>query len=526
MLRPRRWARLLVRRLLPLLLLLSLLLIASKDSLAPHFVPAGLRDAKSVLWVISHPDDESFFFAPSILSLLETGEGRLGSLLCLSVGNHEGLGQTRGKELKASCRTLGIPEERCVALDDPTLPDDPTVRWSTEAVEAAVRGYIERWSVDTVLTFDDYGVSGHANHRATSAALQSVARSDPAFPPVYMVESTPLFAKYTSLVLLPFHTIRTILSPSTALFVNTPRQYLQTRRSFDAHQSQKRWFRELFVSFSRYLCPPLDFSPLTSLTMRPTPPSWLKLLVPVKRTVDYAVKIRVGPKGVETKGVKHSMNPFDEIAVEEAVRLREKAKDAIEKITVVSIGPAKASEVLRTALAMGADDAIHVETAEDQVVEPLAVAKALKELVGTESPDLVIMGKQAIDDDSSQVGGMLAGMLGWPQANFASKVDLDAAGKQVTVSREIDGGLETLKMQLPAIVTTDLRLNQPRYASLPNIMKAKKKPMKKLKPEDVKADFTPRLETVDVKAPPPRQGGAKVESVDEVVAKLKEAGVL
>lgn len=157
--------------------------------------------------------------------------------------------------------------------------------------------------------------------------------------------------------------------------------------------------------------------------------------------------------------------------MEEAVRLREKAKEAIEKITVVSIGPAKASEVLRTALAMGADDAIHVETAEDDVVEPLAVARTLKEVVGREQPDMVIMGKQAIDDDSSQVGGMLAGMLSWPQANFASQVDLDVAGKSVTVSREIDGGLETLKMSLPAIITTDLRLNQPRYASLPNIMK-------------------------------------------------------
>lgn len=156
--------------------------------------------------------------------------------------------------------------------------------------------------------------------------------------------------------------------------------------------------------------------------------------------------------------------------------MREKAKEAIEKITVVSIGPAKASEVLRTALAMGADDAIHVETKEDDVVEPLAVARALKALVGQESPDLVIMGKQAIDDDSSQVGGMLAGMLGWPQANFASEVDLDTAAKTVTVSREIDGGLETLKMSLPAIITTDLRLNQPRYASLPNIMKVRPRP--------------------------------------------------
>ncbi|GAA6063403.1 hypothetical protein JCM10212_005470 [Sporobolomyces blumeae] len=260
--------------------------------------------------------------------------------------------------------------------------------------------------------------------------------------------------------------------------------------------------------------------------MRPTPPSWLKLLVPVKRTVDYAVKIRVGPKGVETKGVKHSMNPFDEIAVEEAVRLRERMKDAIEKITVISIGPAKASEVLRTALAMGADDAIHVETAEDQVVEPLAVAKTLQHFVDQDKPDIVLMGKQAIDDDSSQVGGMLAGMLNWPQANFASKIDLDAGSKQVTVSREIDGGLETLKMSLPAVITTDLRLNQPRYASLPNIMKAKKKPMKKVKPEEVGVDFTPRLETVNVTAPPPRKGGDKVESIDEVVAKMKEAGVL
>ncbi|GAA5990673.1 hypothetical protein JCM11641_001271 [Rhodosporidiobolus odoratus] len=260
--------------------------------------------------------------------------------------------------------------------------------------------------------------------------------------------------------------------------------------------------------------------------MRPTAPNWLKILVPVKRTVDYAVKIRVGPKGVETKGVKHSMNPFDEIAVEEAVRLRERAEGGIDSITVVSIGPAKASEVLRTALAMGADDAIHVETPEDAVVEPLAVARALKALVSSEKPDMVIMGKQAIDDDSSQVGGMLAGMLGWPQANFASKVDLDVTAPSVTVAREIDGGLETLKMPLPAIITTDLRLNQPRYASLPNIMKAKKKPLRKLKPAEIGTEFTPRLETVDIKAPPPRKGGAKVESVNDVISKLKEAGVL
>ncbi|KAI5481151.1 electron transfer flavoprotein beta subunit [Pseudohyphozyma bogoriensis] len=252
----------------------------------------------------------------------------------------------------------------------------------------------------------------------------------------------------------------------------------------------------------------------------------MQLLVPIKRTVDYAVKIRVGANGVETAGVKHSLNPFDEIAVEEAVRLRERFKDAIENITVVTIGPPKAADILRTALAMGADSAIHVEVKDGTVVEPLAVAKSLKAIVGTESPDLVIMGKQAIDDDASQVGGMLAGMLSWPQANFASKVDLDAPGKKVTVAREIDGGLETLSMALPAVVTTDLRLNEPRYASLPNIMKAKKKPIKKLKPEDLSVDLTPRLETVKVVAPPARSGGAKVESVDEVVSKLKEAGVL
>ncbi|ORY76924.1 mitochondrion protein [Leucosporidium creatinivorum] len=260
--------------------------------------------------------------------------------------------------------------------------------------------------------------------------------------------------------------------------------------------------------------------------MRPTAPSWLKVLVPIKRTVDYAVKIRVGANGVETAGVKHSLNPFCEIAVEEAVRLRERHKKDIENITVVTIGPPKAADVLRTALAMGADSAIHVEVKDGVIVEPLAVARALKAIVGEEKPDIVLMGKQAIDDDASQTGGMLAGMLSWPQANFASKIELDVAGKSVKVAREIDGGLETLSMDLPAVVTTDLRLNEPRYASLPNIMKAKKKPLKKLKPEDLKVDFSPRLETVKVEAPPARKGGAKVESVDEVVAKLKEAGVL
>ncbi|KDE05453.1 electron transfer flavoprotein subunit beta [Microbotryum lychnidis-dioicae p1A1 Lamole] len=258
--------------------------------------------------------------------------------------------------------------------------------------------------------------------------------------------------------------------------------------------------------------------------MRASPPTWIKLLVPIKRTVDYSVKVRVGPKGVETAGVKHSLNPFCEIAVEEAVRLREKLKERIESITVVTIGPPKAADVLRTALAMGADAAIHVEVKDGQDVQPLGVAQALKAIVEQEKPDLIILGKQAIDDDSSQVGGMLAGLLDWPQANFASKLEVE--GDKIKVAREIDGGLETLMMALPAVVTTDLRLNEPRYASLPNIMKAKKKPLKKMKAEDLKVDLTPRLETLKVEAPPARQGGAKVGSVDEIVSKLKEAGVL
>jgi len=262
--------------------------------------------------------------------------------------------------------------------------------------------------------------------------------------------------------------------------------------------------------------------------MRPSPSSFLKLLIPIKRTVDYAVKIRVNnsQSAVETNGVKHSMNPFDEIAVEEAVRLRERLKDIVESITVVTVGPAKATDVLRTALAMGADRGIHVETPETQEVEPLAVAKCLKAIANSEGSDLVILGKQAIDDDSSQVGGMLAGMLGWPQANYASKVDLDPESKTLSVAREIDGGLETLRMGLPAIVTTDLRLNEPRYASLPNIMKAKKKPINKMKPDEVGLDLEQRLEVLKVTEPPKRQGGSKVESVDELVSKLKEGGLL
>ncbi|KAJ3111348.1 hypothetical protein HDU96_005777 [Phlyctochytrium bullatum] len=248
----------------------------------------------------------------------------------------------------------------------------------------------------------------------------------------------------------------------------------------------------------------------------------LKLLVPVKRVVDYAVKIRVVGGKVDIANVKHSMNPFDEIAVEEAVRLKEKklAKDII----AVSIGPAKSQETLRTALAMGADTAIHVEVPDGSEVQPLQVAKILKAVVEKEKPDLVILGKQAIDDDSNQTGQMLAGLLNWPQATFASKVEVK--DKKVIVTREVDGGLETLGAPLPAIITADLRLNEPRYATLPNIMKAKKKPLSKISPKDLGIEIKSNLQTLSVAEPPKRVGGAKVESVDELVSKLKAAGVL
>ena len=251
----------------------------------------------------------------------------------------------------------------------------------------------------------------------------------------------------------------------------------------------------------------------------------MKIIVPVKRVVDYNVKIRVKPdgSGVELANVKMSMNPFDEIAVEEAIRLKEKGKAT--EIVVVSIGPAQAQETLRTGLAMGADRGILVETGEGETVEPLAVAKLLKAIVEAEKPDLVILGKQAIDDDSNQTGQMLAALLGWPQGTFASKV-VPADGA-VHVTREVDGGLETLKLKLPAIVTTDLRLNEPRYASLPNIMKAKKKPLDVKKPADLGVDITPRLQVLTTVEPPIRKSGAKVASVAELVEKLKtEAGVL
>jgi electron transfer flavoprotein beta subunit len=249
----------------------------------------------------------------------------------------------------------------------------------------------------------------------------------------------------------------------------------------------------------------------------------MKLLVSIKRVVDFNVKVRVKPDGtgVDTANVKMSMNPFDEIAVEEAVRLKEKG--VATELVVVSCGPAACQETLRTALAIGADRAILVET--DAELQPLAVAKLLKALVDKETPQLVILGKQAIDDDSNQTGQMLAALLGWPQATFASKVDI-ADGK-ATVKREIDGGLETVAVGLPAVITTDLRLNEPRYATLPNIMKAKKKPLEVVKPDALGVDVTPRLATLKVAEPPKRKGGGKVADVKELVGKLRgEAKVI
>ena len=247
----------------------------------------------------------------------------------------------------------------------------------------------------------------------------------------------------------------------------------------------------------------------------------MKLLVAVKRVIDFNVKPRVkmDGSGVDLANVKMSLNPFDEIAVEEAIRLKEKG--VATEIVAISIGPAKAQETLRTALAMGADRAILVQTEEE--VEPLAVAKILKGIAGEENPDLIILGKQAIDDDSNQVGQMLAALLDWPQGTFASKVEV--AGSDLNVTREVDGGLETVRLATPAVVTTDLRLNEPRYASLPNIMKAKSKPLATKSPGDYGVDVAPRLETLKVTEPPKRQAGIKVGSVDELVVKLKALGV-
>ena len=249
----------------------------------------------------------------------------------------------------------------------------------------------------------------------------------------------------------------------------------------------------------------------------------MKILVPVKRVIDYNVKPRVKSdgSGVDLANVKMSMNPFDEISVEEGIRLKEAGK--AEEIIAVSVGPQKAQETLRTALAMGADRAILVVT--DEEVEPLAVAKLLKKVVEEEKPELVIMGKQAIDDDSNQTGQMLAALLGWAQGTFASEVKID--GGKLAVTREIDGGLQTISLTLPAIVTTDLRLNEPRYASLPNIMKAKKKPLDVKEVGEYGVDIAPRLATVKVSEPPKREAGVKVADVAELVNKLKnEAGVL
>src|SRR4029079_12549413 len=243
----------------------------------------------------------------------------------------------------------------------------------------------------------------------------------------------------------------------------------------------------------------------------------MKILVPVKRVVDANVKVRVKGDGlgVELANVKMAMNPFDEIAVEEAIRIKEAGK--AEEIIVVSVGPQQAQETLRTALAMGADRAILVKT--DEQTEPLGVAKVLKGVVEAEQPGLVILGKQAIDDDANQTGQMLAALLDWSQGTFASKVEIDGAKAKVT--REIDGGLETVEISTPAVITTDLRLNTPRYATLPNIMKAKKKPLEILKPADLGVDLAPRLKTLKVSEPPQRKGGVMVKDVAELVSKLK-----
>ena len=249
----------------------------------------------------------------------------------------------------------------------------------------------------------------------------------------------------------------------------------------------------------------------------------MKILVPVKRVVDKDIKIRVkgDQSGVELANVKMSMNPFDEIAVEEAVRIKERGE--AQEVIAVSIGSVKSQDTLRTALAMGADRAILVKT--DQSVEPLAVAKLLKRVVENEKPDLVIMGKQAIDDDCNQSGQMLAGLLGWPQGTFASKLELN--GSKIRVVREVDGGLETLLLSRPAVVTTDLRLNEPRYASLPNIMKAKKKTIDETTPEALGVDIAPRLKVLGIAEPKGREAGIRVDSVAILVEKLKnEAGVL
>jgi electron transfer flavoprotein beta subunit len=250
----------------------------------------------------------------------------------------------------------------------------------------------------------------------------------------------------------------------------------------------------------------------------------MKVLVAVKRVVDFNVKIRVKSdgSGVELANVKMSMNPFDEIAVEEVVRLKEKGK--VTEIVAVSVGPIKSQETIRTALSMGADRGLLIETPDGQAIEPLSVAKILKGVIDAEKPAFVILGKQAIDDDCNQTGQMLAALLGWPQATFASKLVIE--GDAALVTREVDGGLETLKLELPLVVTTDLRLNEPRYPSLPNIMKAKKKPLDVKKPADYGVDVSPRLNVLKTVEPPGRKAGVRVANAAELIAKLKEVGAL
>jgi electron transfer flavoprotein beta subunit len=280
----------------------------------------------------------------------------------------------------------------------------------------------------------------------------------------------------------------------------------------DLYQDRRRGFREAGGSFT----------PLLAAKASAQESASMKVLVPIKRVVDYNVKIRVKSdgSGVDLANVKMSMNPFDEIAVEEAVRLKE-AGTATE-VVVVSIGVQQTTETIRTALAMGADRGILVKT--DETVEPLNVAKILKGVAEAEKPDLIILGKQAIDDDCNQTGQMLSALLGWSQGTFASKLEI--AGDTLNLKREVDGGLQTLKLKMPAVVTTDLRLNEPRYASLPNIMKAKKKPIDEKAPGNFGVDVKARLEVVKVTEPPQRSAGIKVESAAELVSKLKEAGVI
>ncbi|KAF2638591.1 electron transfer flavo protein subunit beta [Massarina eburnea CBS 473.64] len=255
--------------------------------------------------------------------------------------------------------------------------------------------------------------------------------------------------------------------------------------------------------------------------------SGLRILVPVKRVIDYAVKPRVNraQTAVETTGVKHSMNPFDELSIEEAVRLRERKTQPVEEILAFTAGPIKSQDMLRTAMAIGADRGIHVFVDDKSPeLEPLGVAKLLKKVVEENKNNLVILGKQSIDDDAGQTGQMLAGLLNWPQATQASKVEIKNGSVEVT--KEVDGGVETVRAKLPMVITTDLRLNEPRFATLPNIMRAKKKPLEKKTLKDYGLDVEPRLKTLKVTEPPPRKGGVKVEDVDGMIGKLKELGAL